>query len=798
MTKHKQMAAELVRPGSSRDWPALLRRSLVILVTALIVARPLVLGEDPGLLDPASDAAGLTLTLLWLVAAVCWAGWRLWYGQGAWHGGLVEAGLLATAGCYFLSSGFAANYRHPAWIISCEWLVLVVCLSLVRQLAGTARDRRGLLAAVLATGVALSAYGIYQAVVELPRQRSYSQDRESLRRHWEQETGRPIDVDDPELALLIERLQQNNIFGTFANPNSFAGYLALLLPLAVGYAVVAWWRRDSTWQPVLAVVAAGLVALALFLTHSRGANLATLLVAAVLGLWFGRHFLRRHLAWTVGGLAVLVVASVLATRAPSDKPAVGQSLTLRLNYWRAAWGMVRDHLWLGIGPGNFNHYYPRYMVPTAVDEKIGEPHNLVLDVWTAAGVFALAGLLLALGTFAWRLTQVARSPTAVPRDPLPEPDEDAPWDYYLGGMGGLLLAFLLKAAAAPSPDHVLIWGVEAGTRSVIWFAAFALFWSIPWSGPSVLLAVIAGVAVCLLNLLVSGGISSPSVAQPLWIQVGLALALATASSPGWILRRGLGLFLPLPVLAGMALTYFLLVYLPANGCDYHLRQARTAQELFREKAHKPQTLIEAGRYSRYATEQLQQAHLADPANVNPLVVSAQWSLELNVPPPSRGLDTALKNLEQARDLDPGGKEVRLLTFQVRRQLATQAPEKERQRRLEDMREAGRAILAVDPTESTRLHVLLAETYFEMHDLQACYPEAVAAWQEDWQAQEQKKPAYQLTAALRGQVRGWIDHPWRWLVGPVLAQAPEGPFHVLPALYLSPDRPTRPPKPRSPR
>jgi O-antigen ligase len=793
MTTHKLAPVAPPAPSPPRDWPTLLRRGLVVLVTALIVARPLVLGEDPGLFDPAADEGSMVLTFLWLVAAVGWAGWRLCYGQGAWYGGLVEVGLLVAAGCYFLSAGVAAEYRHPAWLVACEWLVLLVCLSLVRQLAGTAESRRGFFAAVLATGVCLAAYGIYQAAFELPYQHEVYRSRETLRKAWEQVTGRPMALDDPELENFAERVQQNNVFGTFANPNSFAGYLALLLPLAVGFAAVAWRRRDTTWQPVAAVVAAGLVAAALFFTHSRGANLAIILVGAVLALWFGRHFLRRRLAWSAGGVALLVVAGVVAARVPAAWTAVdraGQSMGLRLNYWTAARGMIRDHPWLGVGPGNFSRYYPRYMVPTTVDEKITDPHNFVFDVWSNAGVFALAGLFLALGGGAWRLGRTARRPAVVPRDPPPGEDE-VPWDFYLGGMVGLVLAFALKGSTASNSDFVVVWGAEAVGRSVVWFAAFALFWGIPWSGPSVLLALAAGMTACLLNLCVSGGIGFPSVAQPFWVLAALALTLATAELPGWVLRPGLPLFLPLPILAAAALVYVLLLLLPAIGCDYHLRQAQLRQNQF----YQNRTAAQAAKTVRTATEHLQEAHKADPTNVQPLLELARWRLGSNTAPGTPQLEQALGDLDQARAVDPIGKEARRLTFELRRRLLVQVPEKERQRQLDAAEAAADAVRAVDPTESARLHANLAESCFQVNNWKTGYREALLAYQEDQDAEG--RPAYRLTVPVRTEVRGLIRMTWGQQVGPVLACAPQGSLQVLPAFYLNselaPPKPTPPPR-----
>src|SRR5207245_9944383 len=84
------------RPGPvHHSGPERLRGVLLGLVTALIVARPLVLGEDPGLLDQSSSATGLVLTLLWFLAAVGWAVWRAWSGETSWTVRAAQGGLLA-------------------------------------------------------------------------------------------------------------------------------------------------------------------------------------------------------------------------------------------------------------------------------------------------------------------------------------------------------------------------------------------------------------------------------------------------------------------------------------------------------------------------------------------------------------------------------------------------------------------------------------------------------------------------------------------------------------------------------
>src|SRR5579875_2957343 len=282
--------------------PVLLRRLLLALVTALIVARPLVLGEDPGLLANLADPWGMVLTLLWLAAAAGWAAWRFWLrpasqgagtrGQGAekatapsssltsdswplipenWYGGLVQVFLLLTVALVFVSAEWAADYKFPARLIAWEWFGLFVSFLVVGQLAVTPREQHGLFTVVLAGAVALAAQGIYQYGVELPRNRQLAEDPEAFRATWAEENPGQ-DLSESLLQQLRLRAKENNIFGSYAHPNSYAGFLVLWLPGLIGAVVVSRRmqdvpkRRGSTIT-VLVSLCALLGLSALWLTH---------------------------------------------------------------------------------------------------------------------------------------------------------------------------------------------------------------------------------------------------------------------------------------------------------------------------------------------------------------------------------------------------------------------------------------------------------------------------------------------------------------------------------------------------
>jgi O-antigen ligase len=169
--------------------------------------------------------------------------------------------------------------------------------------------------------------------------------------------------------------------GTFGNRNFMAHMVAIGMPVLLLVSLEARRKRDSVFGTIGIVLASA----ALVLSRSRAAWLgaaASTLFLMVEGLWVGRLWddqqLRRRVL-RLGGLAVagLLLALVLPNRLNwrSDSPYF-DSLTGVANYKEGSGkgrliqygntlGMAADHPLLGVGPGNWPVYYPRYMVPAA-------------------------------------------------------------------------------------------------------------------------------------------------------------------------------------------------------------------------------------------------------------------------------------------------------------------------------------------------------------------------------------------------------------------------------------------------
>jgi O-antigen ligase len=117
--------------------------------------------------------------------------------------------------------------------------------------------------------------------------------------------------------------------------------------------------------------------------------------------------------------ALVVVGIVLAGAAaagllPERIVHVG-SAEIRLDLWRSAFRMGRDHPVFGIGLDQFlNQYQGPYLDPVRQGERwLSHPHNLILDWWLSLGII---GLLVA----AWIGVRVVRGALALIRQGDPQ------------------------------------------------------------------------------------------------------------------------------------------------------------------------------------------------------------------------------------------------------------------------------------------------------------------------------------------------------------------------------------------
>lgn len=202
-------------------------------------------------------------------------------------------------------------------------------------------------------------------------------------------------------------------FGTFANPNHFANYLAMALAAYVwlAYASLSSAREHryvhhgaSARTRRIAVWAAGGVFLAvgILLSRSRGAMLAGLpaglcaLTIAVLGSARARAW---RMALVLTGAAIVVAFAMVGfqfvlSRFEAHSFASDASFRTLLaeSTFKGAW----DFWPFGAGWGTFPFVYPRFQPPTVVGFA-NQAHQDYAQLLFEGGMFAV----ILMGTFAW-------------------------------------------------------------------------------------------------------------------------------------------------------------------------------------------------------------------------------------------------------------------------------------------------------------------------------------------------------------------------------------------------------------
>lgn len=357
------------------------------------------------------DTLGWTTLTIAGVAAVAWLRWR----EGAELApldlvtiglGLIAAGFAASTAWLFVDGGD----RRAAVNLTWEMAAVVAGWRLLGPLLGR-REGRDLTTLIAALAVGVSAVGFWQCLVFYP---SVSAEYRGLRAAEEvaEETGDLATLAEVRGELAAMGVPQDRVsrrvwesrlldsrepFGFFALANTLGGQLAAAGLVLVGMTLAAW--RHDRRRAVVAGLCLAAVAFCLILTKSRTAYAgalagAVLATAPSVGGRFGVRVPWRALSAGTGVVGVLIVAAWAA--GGLDAEVLGEapkSLAVRLNYWGTAGEIVAANPLLGVGPGQFRSWYTALKPPEA-SENVLAPHNVVLELWTAGGLAAVAGLAL--------------------------------------------------------------------------------------------------------------------------------------------------------------------------------------------------------------------------------------------------------------------------------------------------------------------------------------------------------------------------------------------------------------------
>ena len=317
------------------------RRIALGLLAALVTAR----FYWPSEIDPErASGSGLVWVLLLLFVAGLSIAAALIGGRFRFRWSWTDAAVLALVFLVGLSAPRGLD-RRLAINLAWEWAGLGFAYILARNLPRTRAESRVLAGVLVATAVAVSAYGLFQARVEIPRlqERFRSNPQQVLR-----EANVPLDPQRIQ-AFTDRLLGSNELFATFGLANSLAGFLVgpLVLVLAVIIQVLADRRAGGRPWGEIGLAAFPLLCLltCLMLTKSRSAYIGFLVAAAILAWQARRRVPARLLAGAgVAGLVLIgaLVAAGLAT-GRLDREVLTQStlsMRYRWEYWQGAWKVI--------------------------------------------------------------------------------------------------------------------------------------------------------------------------------------------------------------------------------------------------------------------------------------------------------------------------------------------------------------------------------------------------------------------------------------------------------------------------
>ncbi|MCW5551328.1 MAG: O-antigen ligase family protein [Verrucomicrobiae bacterium] len=188
--------------------------------------------------------------------------------------------------------------------------------------------------------------------------------------------------------------------GTYISPNHLAGFLEMLLPLALAYTLAG---RGKPVVKVFLGYAALMMVAGIGVTLSRGGWVSAGVALIVL---FGVLVLHRNYRLPALILMVLLIGAgsfllfktdQLTARIQAGMEA-GKNFEVNTRYelWNAAFRMWREHVWLGVGPGHFDHRFGEFR-PEAVQRRPQRVHNEYLNTLVDWGVVGAGIVALALG-----------------------------------------------------------------------------------------------------------------------------------------------------------------------------------------------------------------------------------------------------------------------------------------------------------------------------------------------------------------------------------------------------------------
>lgn len=258
------------------------------------------------------------------------------------------------------------NAKHPQLVISLVYLHILLGFVYVLGTSLSEKQKEIIFNTLLATIFFVSLYGLLQY---------FGYDFF----HWKTDFGRRPS-------------------STFGNPNFFAGYLVLLIPISIIKILSSKQKINKTlWFAGSILLLTNLV-----LNKTRGLWIASFI--SLIYLFFGLKLYRKKVVLFVTLIVILTTGifqgkKVLTYSVAKFNPNVS-SVAERIFKWQTAWEMVKEHPLLGVGAGNLKVNFALYQA--RVRDKANfqlrgtsesNVHNDYFQIWAETGTLSLLSFL---------------------------------------------------------------------------------------------------------------------------------------------------------------------------------------------------------------------------------------------------------------------------------------------------------------------------------------------------------------------------------------------------------------------
>lgn len=243
------------------------------------------------------------------------------------------------------------------------FIILLSCIILSIVLMGIVRDKKTLdmFLAFICIAVFLTClYGIYQKIVG-------------------------VEVRAEFIDIVASDGEKQRIYSTMDNPNNYAEYLVLFLPLVFAYFLNT--RDEIKKLLILFIGFLGMVLLVL--TLSRSAYVTFAFGAALFVLLVNKKIVPFCIILSVA--AIPLIPDMIINRLMT----IGKdsSSKYRIYIWDSVFKMLRVYWYkgIGIGPGAFKKIYDNYPNPNA--SRVMHAHNLILQIFLEMGIGGIISFL---------------------------------------------------------------------------------------------------------------------------------------------------------------------------------------------------------------------------------------------------------------------------------------------------------------------------------------------------------------------------------------------------------------------